>query len=592
MSLTGNLEDLPLLDILQIVSFSKKTGYLGISTSEGEGAIVFSDGFVVASFTWELPPLAAGAALPAQHEAQVRRRIETSLERLIRLREGQFQFSLTDTPPLAIKGRDISRETLDPGINPPELLLDLARGMDEDRRDSSAALEASFAEPEPEVEAPPVPIPEPAPAEEPAYEPPPPAVEPSPARPPGVDTGRFVAPRDMSPEFTIPLQAVSQDLLRRVSLPAPPVDEPKDLLELQPAAAPPAEPAEAVPAEPSPAPSPTLLLVDDEEDVRRSLAQTLTAGGFQVVEAEDPDAAVKKAQRLEKAGIPFILVTDLGMPASGGASFQGGFEVVKRLGKMKLTPPVVMMTDSLSSAVRTRAKQMAIAALEFKPSLSKLDPVQYQADLRDFAQRLLEDVLPGLRGPTTKAAHLAAGPAKPPHDESSREIKLLQVHTAELRGLTDPARLPPLVMRVARHFFERAVLFLVKDEEIRGLGGFGLAGQGENLNAVARQILVPLAEPSMFLDVISTGKPLAGEPAAGGWNDTVRSRLGRFRSGTVVLVPLIAHRDTIAVLYGDNPETGRPLGRMEALELFMHQAGIAMENALLQKKLRGQAEAG
>ena len=30
MSLTGNLEDLPLLDILQIVSFSKKTGYLTI----------------------------------------------------------------------------------------------------------------------------------------------------------------------------------------------------------------------------------------------------------------------------------------------------------------------------------------------------------------------------------------------------------------------------------------------------------------------------------------------------------------------------------------------------------------------------------
>ena len=604
MSLTGNLEDLPLLDILQIVSFSKKTGYLGISTSEGEGAIVFRDGFVVASFTWELPPLAAGvAALPAgQHEAQIRRRIETALERLIRLREGQFQFSLTDAPPLAIKGRDISQETLDPGINPQELLLDLARGMDEDRRDSSAALEASFAEPEPEFEPPPA-----WPTEEPVYEPPPPAVvdvevrsplaEPPVTPPPGVDTGRFVAPRDVSPEYTVPLQAISLDLLRALSPPAaPPVEEPKETQPEPPVEAPPAKPAEAAPAEPSPAPSPTLLLVDDEEDVRRSLAQSLTAGGFQVVEAEDPDAAVKKAQRLEKAGIPFILVTDLGMPASGGSSFQGGFEVVKRLGKMKLTPPVVLMTDSLSGAVRTRAKQMGVAALEFKPGLSKLDPVQYQADLQAFARRLLEEVLPGLQEPAAKATQpTAAQPgmaAKPSHEESSREIKLLQVHIGELRGLADPARLPPLVMRVARHFFERAVLFLVKDDEIRGLGGFGLAGQGESLNAVARQILVPAAEPSMFLDVISTGKPFAGEPAPGGWNDAVRSRLGRFRAGSVVLLPLVAHRDTIAVLYGDNPETGRALGQTEALELFMHQAGIAMENALLQKKLRGQAETG
>jgi len=56
VSLNGNLEDLPLLDILQIVSFSKKTGYLSIRTEAGEGAIVFTDGFVVAAFSAETPP--------------------------------------------------------------------------------------------------------------------------------------------------------------------------------------------------------------------------------------------------------------------------------------------------------------------------------------------------------------------------------------------------------------------------------------------------------------------------------------------------------------------------------------------------------
>ena len=46
MSLNGNLEDLPLLDIIQIVSFSKKTGHLAIHTGTGDGGIVFQDGFV------------------------------------------------------------------------------------------------------------------------------------------------------------------------------------------------------------------------------------------------------------------------------------------------------------------------------------------------------------------------------------------------------------------------------------------------------------------------------------------------------------------------------------------------------------------
>ena len=49
MSLTGNLDDLPLLDILQIVSFSKKSGYLLIRTGDGESGIVFLAGLVVSA---------------------------------------------------------------------------------------------------------------------------------------------------------------------------------------------------------------------------------------------------------------------------------------------------------------------------------------------------------------------------------------------------------------------------------------------------------------------------------------------------------------------------------------------------------------
>ena len=78
----------------------------------------------------------------------IRKRIEVALERLIRLHEGQFNFSLTEELPTAIGARDIRYETLAVGINPQELVLDLARGIDEDRRNSSAAIEVAFARPE------------------------------------------------------------------------------------------------------------------------------------------------------------------------------------------------------------------------------------------------------------------------------------------------------------------------------------------------------------------------------------------------------------------------------------------------------------
>ena len=151
MSLTGNLEDLPLLDILQIVSFSKKTGYLSIRTPRRARAPSSSeDGFVVSAFSGETPPLDPRAAqLPPEGRGQLlRERIEIALEQLIRLREGQFSFSLTDEPPREVgAARHRARRRCATGINAQELLLDLARGMDEDRRDSTAALEASFAEP-------------------------------------------------------------------------------------------------------------------------------------------------------------------------------------------------------------------------------------------------------------------------------------------------------------------------------------------------------------------------------------------------------------------------------------------------------------
>ena len=568
MSLTGNLEDLPLLDILQIVSFSKKTGYLSIRTGAGEGAIVFRDGFVTSSFTWDTAPMDSRArGLPPDQRARMlRHRIEVALEQLIRLREGQFNFSLSDQAPTRVGARDIQEETLPDGINPQELLLGLARGMDEDRRDSTAALEASFVEPEDDTA--PVPAASPpsatAAVEPPAPEPPPPA--PPPPAPP-----RKPAPL------------------------APPASS-----------APSARPSSASSA---PSAEKVILLVDDEEEVRRILADHFTAGGYQVVEAEDPEAAVKKAGRLGKSGIPFLVVSDLGMPTSGGSSFQGGFEVVKRLGKMNLHPPVLMMTESLGSALHARAKQMGIARIVFKPGLSKLDPGQFEADLRAFAHKLISDVIPRL-APEAEAAPAAprsnprksppsapsasrpstssapsAEPSVPSAQELTREFAILQKRLEELRRPNDASQIAMLVMKMAREFFERGVLFLVKNGEARGLGGFGPAPREESLHLLARDVLIPLSEPSVFQDVIVSHKTLVGPLPEGRWSQYLMGKIGRFRSATVALLPLLTHRETIALLFGDNPETGRPFGRLEALEVFINQAGIALENTFLQRKV-------
>jgi hypothetical protein len=254
------------------------------------------------------------------------------------------------------------------------------------------------------------------------------------------------------------------------------------------------------------------------------------------------------------------------------------------------------MTESLSQALRLRARQMGVQAFVFKPTLSKLNPRQFEADLTAFAAKLVKDVLPHLAElavlrPPVKARKAdvrdpALDTAGPPTQSAARPFEFLKRRLVELRQGGDANEIAMLVMKVAREFFERSLLFVVKNDEARGLGGFGVAPRGETLNLLARQVTIPLSEASLFREVSRERRAYSGPPPADRWLGHVMGRIGRFQSKGVALLPLVAHRETIALVFGDNPETGREPGSLEPLEVFMQQAGIALENVFLQRKLQ------
>ena len=85
------------------------------------------------------------------------------------------------------------------------------------------------------------------------------------------------------------------------------------------------------------------------------------------------------------------------MPASAGDSFRGGVEVVKRLAQAPPAPPVVMMADGAVSSLGARPPRGAWSLVQ-KPGLSKLDPEEFEADMRALAGRMVEEVLPRVCG--------------------------------------------------------------------------------------------------------------------------------------------------------------------------------------------------
>ncbi len=161
-----------------------------------------------------------------------------------------------------------------------------------------------------------------------------------------------------------------------------------------------------------------------------------------------------------------------------------------------------------------------------------------------------------------------------------------------LRGMLEELHNPDLgcgitllVLRFASEFVGRAVIFMVMGNEIVGLGQFGLDDREGSADERVRSLRIPRGEPSLFSGVIEAKHPAVVRPEANEWNQYLFGRLGAGTPHEVFLGPIVSGGEVVAVLYGDNQTERRPITGTEALEIFLSQAGVAMEKALLERRL-------
>ncbi len=243
------------------------------------------------------------------------------------------------------------------------------------------------------------------------------------------------------------------------------------------------------------------------------------------------------------------------------------------------------MSETLDEKLRARARRLGVSLLAFKPGLSKLDPLQYDADLRAFGDKLAHDLLPRL-GARRRAAAAAPVPAPAQKPADGGRTELLQSALEEMQRSPDPDLVAFLLLRAARAFFPRVLLFLAKDDRLRSLSGFGAVDSGDSLDLLAREISVPLDPPSVFSEAVATGRSWTGALPPDGPVRGLLDRIGPMAATTAAVVPLRTNRETVAVLYGDAPEGGElpPLG---PLLDFVEQAGRALDEAFLARRQHG-----
>lgn len=554
MSLVGNLEDLGLGEILQIVSLSRKSGVLELKSRDRSGTVIFRAGQVIRAAATTFPEnlgdllLRGGmvdidtlrqALIIQQDKADgrrigdilsdefgigreeidkvVREQIERIVYSFFAWNEGSFAFELGEPEELAATSLNPLQFMLNSGLNPQWLAMEGSRLIDEKRHRGEELDERGETL---------------------------------------VDVDRLMA--EVKGE-------------------------------------PPAATAPEPPARPEPATiGRGFLVVDDDPataeqivkllQLRRAAVRAFTSGPsfFEAVRQADPATTT--------------LVIDLIMPRRDGSGVLGGLELLEEVRKHYPDFPVLIMTDHPSNEAEESVRRFGVPALLPKPTRGEVAEGGGAKVLNELADALLS--LTGQKGaPVTRDKHLfnigvelynelgEASGLTPQQTRQSPGLHLLRGMLEELNNPSLGGGIILLILRFASELMNRAVIFLVKEKEIVGLGQFGIELPGESADVKVRNTRVPTREESLFSEALSAMTPLRTTVSDRNWDNYLVDRFGGRKPQEVFLGPLISEGRVVAILYGDNLPEQKPVGDTEALEIFLSQAGLAMEKALLERRL-------
>ncbi|MEL7060450.1 MAG: DUF4388 domain-containing protein [Acidobacteriota bacterium] len=140
------------------------------------------------------------------------------------------------------------------------------------------------------------------------------------------------------------------------------------------------------------------------------------------------------------------------------------------------------------------------------------------------------------------------------------------------------------LMHVISESVERAVLFLVQDDELLACGAFGFSADRRPLAQVTRNLRLRLGDGA-FRRALEHSKPQSLSFSDADLPAALAETVGPPVSGQVVIFPVLGAERPVSVIYTDNGEQDREIEDIRILELATSQVGVAFENELLRQRL-------
>jgi CheY-like chemotaxis protein len=338
-------------------------------------------------------------------------------------------------------------------------------------------------------------------------------------------------------------------------------------------------------------------IVDDDPCLREALGAYLEGRGISVVlfeTAADFWIALKKACL---DGVDPVAVVDLVMPRLNGDGMLGGVELLEKVRDVYPHLRVLPLSDHRCSEAEAKAREMGVAEIHSKP----YQPDMQQEIGKNAIEALGRALFSALRSPAIPIAKGTGGDdgeavssagASRGRGEESRFRNSPGLHL--LRGMLEELNNPALgggiillVLRFASEVMNRAVIFSVKDEHIVGIGQFGVSLPAGDTDAAIRGIAIPRNGDSILGRLMRCPRPMRTRYDGGEWDRFLCRALGGDVPEEIFLGPIFSEGRVVAILYGDNLPDHSRVNNTEALEIFLSQAGLAMEKALWEGRLQG-----
>lgn len=248
-------------------------------------------------------------------------------------------------------------------------------------------------------------------------------------------------------------------------------------------------------------------------------------------------------------------------------------ELVRRLRSLAPKIPVVALAEHGAAEPELRG----IDRVVYRPAAPGPDPDEW-ARFEDVAQRLREDLAPwsGRGSP----AEIPEQPAA-----SAADLGRLKDVSDRLRDPSTQGEVLSLVIDFAAECFSRVAVFMVRDHLAAGMAQRGLAAAGGPDDEELRKIEFDRASvPALFRTAVEERTSVRSTMEAEG-DRRLAMLLGTRAPGEAYAAPIESGGCVVALLYADNLPGEQPLPDTAGLEIVLHEAGLALDRALLERTL-------